>query len=117
MRSSTLLCTAFILFVSLLANVARADEPHAPEAPATLPPKAVRDDFDALYAGLKASHYDLYARRSRADYEALFNRMRSEFEAPLPALEVWSRFQRFVAYGNVAHARIDPPAAACRRHI
>jgi len=112
MRSSTLLCTAFILFVSLLANVARADEPHAPEAPATLPPKAVRDDFDALYAGLKASHYDLYARRSRADYEALFNRMRSEFEAPLPALEVWSRFQRFVAYGNVAHARIDPPAAA-----
>ena len=112
MRTSTLLCIAFILFVSVFANVARADEPHTPEVPATLPPKAVRDDFDALYAGLKASHYDLYARRPRADYNALFDRMRPEFEAPLPALEVWSRFQRFVAYGNVAHARIDPPAAA-----
>lgn len=112
MRPSTTLCTALILFVSLLANVARADQSPAPEAPATLPPKAVRDDFDALYAGLKASHYDLYARRPRADYDALFNRMRPEFDAPLSALETWSRFQRFVAYGNVAHARIDPPAAA-----
>lgn len=112
MRTSTLLSTALILFLALFAHVACADDSRTPDAPATLLPKAVRDDFDALYAGLKASHYDLYARRSRADYDALFARMRAEFEAPLSPLEVWSRFQRFVAYGNVAHARIDPPAAA-----
>lgn len=112
MQPSTKLFTVFILLVSLLAGVAGAHEILAPQAPTNLSPQAVRDDFDALYAGLKAGHYDLYARRSRAEYDALFNRMRSEIEAPLPALDVWSRFQRFVAYGNVAHARIDPPASA-----
>lgn len=67
----------------------------------------VREDFDELYARMQASHYDLYARRSRQDYDTLFKSLRSTFKAPMTRLEIAARFQDFLAYGNVAHARID----------
>lgn len=102
----------FGLMASVPACAAPPGEPPIPAVPAPLAAQAVREDFDALYAGLQASHYDLYARRPRESYEALFRQMRADMESPLPRLEVWRRFQRFVAYGNVAHARIDPPADA-----
>jgi C-terminal processing protease CtpA/Prc len=104
-------CAVLGVIASLPACDASTIEPSVP-APATLAPEAVRADFAALYAGLQASHYDPYARRPREQYEALFQHMQAAIDAPLPALEVWRRFQRFVAYGNVAHARIDPPADA-----
>lgn len=105
------ICTLFGLMASLPACAASTTEPPA-LASATLAPQAVREDFAALYSGSQASHYDLYARRPRESYEALFQQMQTAIDARLPELEVWRRFQRFVAYGNVAHARIDPPAGA-----
>lgn len=78
--------------------------------PALIPPDDSRADFDDLYARLQDSHYDLFARRSKPEYDALFRRMRTGFNTPVAPLEVWKRYQRFVAYGNVAHARIDPMA-------
>lgn len=103
---------AFALCAPALPGVAEETAPSAPADSAGLPADVIRADFDALYAGLQASHYDLYARRPRAQYEALYHRMRADIDGPLPATEVWRRFQAFVAYGNVAHARIDPPATA-----
>lgn len=100
------------LFARALPCVAAQTVSSDPAGPGDLPAAVVRADFDALHAGLQASHYDLYAHRPRAQYEALYRRMRADIDGPLPPLEVWRRFQRFVAYGNVAHARIDPPAAA-----
>jgi C-terminal processing protease CtpA/Prc len=105
-------CMLFGLTASLSACAPATPESSAVAAPATLAPQAVREDFAALYAGLQASHYDLYARRSRESYEALFTQMHAAIDAPMPAMEVWRHFQRFVAYGNVAHARIDPPTHA-----
>lgn len=84
----------------------------AADAPQTWPADAVRADFDALYEGLKVSHYDLYARRDKAAYDALFTRMRKGFDAPLDRGQIEARFQTFVAYGRVAHARIEPTADA-----
>lgn len=85
----------------------------APEPPGgTIPAEALRADFDALYTSLQAAHYDLYARRDRRDYDALFARMRAGIDRPLTPLQARVLFQRFVAYGNVAHARIDPPGEA-----
>ena len=102
--------TALFTIVLALANTACA-APVAP-APANYPAAQVRADFDRLYAQLKASHYDLFARRSHADYDARFEQMRRQIDRPLTPLQVRLRFQRFVAYGNIAHARIDPPDAA-----
>ena len=104
--------TAFLMIVLAwaLANTACA----APAAPAPVPYSAeqVRTDFDRLYAQLKASHYDLFARRSRVDYDARFRQMRRQMDQPLTPLQVRLRFQRFVAFGNIAHAHIDPPSVA-----
>jgi hypothetical protein len=98
-----------LLVALAIASFATAAAAQAPPA-ATVPAADIRADFDALYGGLKAAHYDLYARRPRAEYDALFARMRRALDEPLALDEVERRFQRFVAYGNVAHARIDAVA-------
>lgn len=109
--------TSFLLALSLALPACAASAPSGPAdtspvqtVPALISPDASRADFDALYARLQASHYDLFARRPKREYDALFRRMRAGFDTPLAPLEVWKRYQRFVAYGNVAHARIDPMA-------
>lgn len=109
---SLAVCSLLGLAASVPACAATTGEPSVSTVPAPLAAEAVREDFDALYGGLQASHYDLYARRPRQSYEALFRQMRTDINAPLVPLEVWRRFQRFVAYGNVAHARIDSSADA-----
>jgi hypothetical protein len=76
------------------------------------PAEQLREDFDALYAGLRAAHVDLYAHRSKAEYDALHRRMRAELDAPLTTAEARVRFQRFAAFGRVAHARVEPPVEA-----
>ena len=75
-------------------------------------PAQLREDLDALYAGLRAAHVDLYAHRSKAEYDALHRRMRAELDAPLTIAEARVRFQRFAAFGRVAHARVEPPVDA-----
>jgi hypothetical protein len=72
-----------------------------------LSPDEARADFAQLYTALQQAHYDLYARAPRRDYDALYAAVRAEITGPEPALEVAARFQRFVAFGKVAHARID----------
>jgi len=65
-------------------------------------------DFDALYTTLKRAHFDLFAHRPRAAYDALFARLRRQLmSGSAGAGETVALFQRFVAFGRVAHARID----------
>lgn len=104
--------TTFFLILLAWALSATACAAPAVPAPTTYSTEQVRADFDQLYTQLQASHYDLFARRSRAEYDALFQQMRREFNQPLTPLQVQLQFQRFVAFGNVAHARIDPPSEA-----
>ncbi len=72
----------------------------------------IRADFEELYQRLQKAHFDLYARRAKPDYDRLYQRMRKGFDRPLPLTEVRERFQRFVAFGRVAHARIDEAGLA-----
>lgn len=71
---------------------------------------AARADLGALYTGLASAHYDLYANRSREDYDARFKETMAALQAPLTRYELFLALQKFTAYGNVAHARIDFPA-------
>lgn len=70
-------------------------------------PEQIRADFADLYSGLREAHYDLYVHRAKADYDGLYKTMRSDFRRPMTLSEVETRFQLFVAYGEVAHARIE----------
>ena len=77
-------------------------------------PEAARADLAALYAGLQSAHYDLYVHRSREDYDARFAQTMAALGAPLTRFELLLELQKFTAYGNVAHARIDFPTDAYR---
>jgi C-terminal processing protease CtpA/Prc len=81
-----------------------------PTATATYGPREVRAEFDELYERLQASHYDLYARRPKPDFDARHRSQRRTFDRPLTRFEIQKQFQDFVAYGNVAHASIAFPA-------
>lgn len=110
-----ILLAGVLLALTLALPACAASAPPGPTdalpvqtSPALISPDDSRADFDDLYAQLQDSHYDLFARRPKQEYDALFRQIRAGFEMPLAPLEVWKRYQRFVAYGNVAHARIDP---------
>ena len=91
----------------LIALICLAMSPAATTRAETIPVDTLKADFAALYAGLRSAHYDLYAHRSKADYDALFEETLAGIDTPLREREARVLFQRFVAYGKVAHARID----------
>jgi len=102
--------TLVLLICSFFSLLACAETPEPPEPEFSV--REVRAEFKELYERLRESHYDLYARRPKADYDALYARMRKGFDRPLTLAELQSRFQRFVAYGRIAHARIDQASEA-----
>ena len=110
--ASMLLALCLVAITCSATTAAATIESKPPGAAMLWSADDIRSDFDSLYAQLQSSHYDLFARRARNEYDAEFKRMRDGIDKPLPLAEVSEFYQRFVAYGNVAHARIDPPAEA-----
>lgn len=111
---------ASAIMLTLTASpAAAAGEPSAPAATPerTLDPSDVRADFKQLYAGLQEAHFNLYARVSKQAYDRLYRQMLGEFTVPLSPLEAASRFQRFAAFGRVAHSRIDTAYGAFEQHM
>lgn len=116
--------TLLIILAGLMASPAACS---GPASPATAPhttkmavecvgTEQVRSDFTILYRRLQDSHYDLYARRPQAEYDALFKQMHDAFDTPMTLDEVQWNFQRFVAFGNVAHATITFPPGEWERY-
>ncbi|MEL6200339.1 MAG: hypothetical protein AAFR09_09075, partial [Pseudomonadota bacterium] len=97
------------LLVSLLCSVsavAAAEEDDSPGFDAV----AMRADLAALYTGLRSAHVALYAHRSEAEYDAFYAQLQSELNRKFTPFEAAVLFQRFAAYGNVAHARVEFPS-------
>jgi len=99
-RRITLLMAPVLCLAAAASASARADE-------ARFTPGQIRADFADLYAGLREAHYDLYVHRSKAEYDRLYATMLASFDRPLTRPEIEEQFQLFVAYGAVAHARIE----------
>jgi hypothetical protein len=76
------------------------------------PVGALRADADALYQGLQLAHFRLDERMPRPAMDRAFAALRGALNRPLSAFEAAVHFQRFVALGRVAHARIDALAPA-----
>ncbi|MEM1264264.1 MAG: S41 family peptidase [Pseudomonadota bacterium] len=108
MRRFANLLAAGIVLVGFFGSVG-ADEV---DWNATLPAADIIADLDALYGGLKRAHANNYANRSRAEYDAYFNELRESIDAPMRRFDAQLLLQRFAAFGNVAHARIEFPDAA-----
>ncbi|WMS85645.1 S41 family peptidase [Pleionea litopenaei] len=71
----------------------------------------LKEDFQQLYAGLQLGSYDLYAHRSKAEFDSMFARGLTELDEPLTVFEAQKRFMKFAAHANIAHTRIDFPMA------
>lgn len=90
--------------------------PKAANASATFGADALRADFDDLMDRLERSHFDLYVNRSRRAYRAEHARLRRLLRPDTSNDDALRIFQRLVAYGRVAHARIDAASVAFRAY-
>lgn len=77
----------------------------------SLSPEIVRSDLSALYSNLREAHYDLYAHRSKREYDRYYRELWASVRAPMGPVAASILFQKFVAYGRIGHARIDAPVA------
>lgn len=75
-----------------------------------------RDDLKELYERLQASHFDLFVHRPKADYDARYRAMLRTFNTPVSHLALQVALQKFMAYGRVAHSRIDFPSLEYDRY-
>jgi hypothetical protein len=104
-----------LLLVALLSACATAGTTVEPVTAAAADPQRtwsaadVRADFTALYDGLKSAHYDLFAYRTKVEYDARFAAGLQTIQSAHSMLDVIRLFQPFVAYGRVGHARLDFP--------
>jgi hypothetical protein len=104
-----------LAFITMAGTAAWTGGAVAQEAPAAsagqaerlFSPQEIAEDFRDLYRQLQEAHRDLYVNVSRAEYDTLFRRMLAEIRSPETASRTAVRFQRFVAFGRIAHARID----------
>jgi hypothetical protein len=74
-----------------------------------------REDLTALYQGLQSGHFDLYAHRDKADYEQKFRDTIAQLDQALTPFDLFLVLQEFAAYGNVAHAKVEPSVDAYSR--
>lgn len=77
-----------------------------------IPVPQLKADFDALYQGLQQAHFDLYANMSKTAMDREFNKRRAAIDKPMSTHDAQVYFQRFVALGDIMHARVDLPAAS-----
>lgn len=98
-----------IAFVSLLAASCASLPVDAPDV---FEPATVLADFEDLYTSLEAAHFDLFARTPREEQDRVYRALRDSVSGPMSREQVEVLFQRFVAAGRIAHARIEPPSAA-----
>lgn len=103
---------AALLLGGLLLATTGVGAAETATVPASFTTEEARAELDELYQQLQRSHFDLFARRSRAEYDAYWQRLRDELRGPLDLLALRRELQRFLAYGKVAHARIEFPGEA-----
>jgi Peptidase family S41 len=108
MRLVARLFSGLMLAAIAVPVTAVAQTPSAPRSESSTEAKlsaaAVREDLEQLYSTLKEAHYDLYARRSSAQYDRFYRQLTSSITGPLSKLEATKRFQELLAYGRVGHA-------------
>lgn len=95
--------------LALASFLLTASAPPASKPP-TLSAHAARADAKALYEGLARAHFDLYAHRDRAAYDAAHAALVRTLAEPMDLAVLRKSFQRFVAFGRVAHATLDAGA-------
>jgi len=107
---------SFILQLPALAIWCWAGAGHAVEVPPAVPAAAVREDLAYLYTHLQEAHYDLFAHRSKAEYDAAYRSAMASIDQAMTQRDLARLFQRFMAYGKVGHSRTEAHITAFLDH-
>jgi C-terminal processing protease CtpA/Prc len=79
---------------------------------ALLSKESLKKDLLQLYTDLKASHVNLFENVTEQEYDTYFEKLYKSLSAPKTQLQAHILFQKFVAFGQVAHANIGFPEQA-----
>jgi hypothetical protein len=104
---------AFLLLAAASHSFAEAEA----ECADCLPAELAREDLQVLYARLQEEHVDLFARRSREDYDAHMARLRASIDGPVPRSEFHLVLQDAMAFGRIGHAKSEAPVGDVMAHI
>lgn len=106
-RTSAALLTLAIAALCAASPMA-AQEPgtsDSEETDAVVSAAMVRADLDALYEAMQAASVDLYAFRTRSDFDAFYAGLRVKVTAPMSRLDAALLLQRFAAFARIGHIR------------
>lgn len=93
------------LTIALLLLVAQALRAQRPDS--RFPVAQLREDFDSLYAALRANHAALYAQRSKVQTDRVFLALRRQINRPLTRLEFGRLVSPFLAGFRDGHTYLD----------
>ena len=106
-----LVSIAFALWLTIGAHPANATPGQAEAAPCTpdtcYAQAEAQKDLFVLFRELRENHFDLYARRSAADYDRLYKELLEEVDGPIRRTRFHRMLHRLLAYGNVGHAKTE----------
>lgn len=75
-------------------------------------PEQARSDLQAMYAGLRSAHVDLYAFTSKARMDQAYRETLRRLTMPMARRDLALRLQTFAATARMGHTRIEPSSEA-----
>lgn len=69
----------------------------------------IKSDLDYMYENLELATYNLYAYVPKERMDGVYNEIYRSIKEPLTALEVFRRFQPFVASAKISHCFMEYP--------
>jgi hypothetical protein len=109
---------AGILFGLALFGRHAAAEPtiESEDGSPTYTSAAARADLKELYETLQASHFNLFVHCPKSEYDRHYQLLLGKLNEPISNFHLQVVLQKFMAYGRVAHSRIDFPSLEFERY-
>ncbi|MBX7513382.1 S41 family peptidase [Qipengyuania sp. GH38] len=76
-----------------------------------------REDLQVLFTRLQKEHVNLFARRSKAEYEARLQELLSRIDGPIKKSEFHLMLHEAMAFGNIGHSKTEAALADVFGHI
>ncbi|MXO52168.1 hypothetical protein GRI42_12715 [Erythrobacter gaetbuli] len=76
-----------------------------------------REDLQVLFTKLQQEHVNLFARRSKAEYEAHLQQLLARIDGPIKRSEFHLMLHEAMAFGNIGHSKTEAALADVFGHI
>lgn len=101
----------------LLATFAPANAQGSDDCADCYTAQEARDDLQTLYSRLQQEHVNLFARRSKIEYDAHIAALLGRLNGPVPRAEFNLMLQNAMAFGNIGHSKTEAALADVFAHI